>query len=172
MEYRVILMFDPQQSIMDGREGQDSINKILASLWAAQKKFVDELIKITKRKERTFPFYASPCVCALTDENEVIGFIKLEPDTKKGFLVVAYSWVDARFRRQGVYKLMMKRVCKMAADFNKSGHPDGVFDKIIVGVDKSNGKSKKTHRAMGFAPCLVWSEITPEALAKKLDFAE
>lgn len=170
-EYRVMLIEDTQRLFDETHEHAGKMNNIYKNLWAAQQQFVKELTAITKKPERLYTFFPSPCVVALTDDDNVIGFISLSPQLKQGILLIGHCWVDPRCRKQGVYKLMLRRVCKMVDDIEKKElNPYGKLDKICVGIDKKNNLSKKAHNKLGFNTFMIWGEIDPVELIKKIGY--
>lgn len=174
LEYRVVLFEDrrelkPETGIDDveaKKNAQENI--IFKNIWEAEKEYSKELSEITGYPEYVFNPYPGMIVAALSDKNDVLGFITISLNLINKSCWIAHSWVNKRCRKQGVYKLMLKRVIKAIEYINKNLDPERQIERLELGIFLSNAISKKVHRKIGFLPVARLCSAEIKKISEKL----
>lgn len=174
LEYRVVLFEDrrelkPETGVDDleaKKNAQENI--IFKNIWEAEKEYSKELSEITGFPEYMFYPYPGMVVAALSDKNDVLGFITISLNLLNKSCWIAHSWVNKECRKQGVYKLMLKRVIKAIEDVNKTLNPERQIERLELGIFISNKISKTVHRRLGFLPTSRVCSVDLEKISEKL----
>jgi len=151
-EYKVIL------ARTDIEDFNPLFEKIKDSFDIAKGAYATELSLMTERDEGFFkihePNEPQPFCLAIDEDNNVLGFILLEADSRTMTLWTCHVYVRPEVRGMGVYKLMMKRVKKFAEDAG--------FRYLFSIVHKRNDVSQKAHAHVGFKKRWIGYEIPIE----------
>lgn len=121
--------------------------KIKASLTIAKNAYATEMALMTDKDEIFYKIdeeddpEATYCI-AVDKDNNVLGFIYTEADSRTMTLWTSHVYVRPEARKKGVYSLMMKRVEKFAQDCK--------FRRIFSVVHNKNVVSICAHCGAGF----------------------
>ena len=146
-EYKVMLISpeldktkDLLNKLLKGTNGEDGLT-------IAIKAYATEMSLMTGMPEHLFVPQEHPICVAFTDDFRVFGFIVVGADSSTKTLCTEHVYVRPEVRHKGVYKLMMKRVEKLAKDIK--------FERIVSFVFDCNDTSKKAHKKQGFKRKMV-----------------
>lgn len=138
-------MEERKYTVMILKKGSEVLDKSYKNLFMAFDKYKKEMAEITEKDERyydvAFAFSSNDAayICVAIDkEYNIYGFILLEFDFITRTLWTSHVYVAKECRKNGVYKMMMKRVKKFAKDAK--------FERIFSLVYKNNLASSEAHR--------------------------
>jgi L-amino acid N-acyltransferase YncA len=113
--------------------------------------YIDALVADFKTKytDVYIPSQHDHIVIAVGRGGEAIGFIvwKTEPAFPNKTAFIGLSWVTENWRKRGIYKEMLKRVCDIAARQNCT--------KVMLAVDGANDLSIAVHDAILGTPSMI-----------------
>ena len=141
MEYKVMLLdrcIDSTKFIFD---------KIDQQLDMYKRAYATEMSIMNSQPLQMFQFEDSQICVAFTEDYRVLGFLAFGYQSISNVIFVEHVYVEPSFRKQGIYKLMMKRIEKLATDMKA--------DKIAAFVFTTNTDSMKAHMKLGLRPCIT-----------------
>ena len=140
IEYKVMMVR------RDIPELKKLLNDMDGSLTEAHAEYMCDLID--KGQPANFIYINDQSMCvAFTKDMEVVGFITVNPQIETQSIITEHVFVRKKWRKQGVYKLMMKRVEKFAKDIGAKN--------IMSFVWAGNDLSKKVHQKSGFKKKII-----------------
>jgi len=141
-EYKVMLINpkEPKTAELLNKlyKGSDGTNGLEVAINA----YKTELSLMTEMPEDMFAIRGTAICVAFTDDYRVLGFVSVGIDQMTSSICIEHVYVRPEVRQKGIYKLMLKRIEKMAKDAK--------CDRIMAFVFDVNGASKMAHRYLGF----------------------
>lgn len=146
-EYKVMMLSPNIKStkelfdhLVEGSDGTDGIRVLSGA-------YMTEMSIMTGLPEKTFHVEYGPICVAFAENFRVLGFITIGVDDKAKTLCTEHAYVRPEVRSKGVYRLMMKRVEKMAKDMG--------MEKIVSFVFYENETSRIVHEKTGFEKRII-----------------
>ena len=146
-EYKVMLINPAETKTLDLLHklinGSDGTNGLKVAMGA----YRTEMALMTNNPEHLFNIQGLPVCVAFTEDYRVLGFISVGADPETKTVCTEHVYVRPELRHQGIYKLMMKRVEKLATDLK--------FERIVSFVFEENDLSQQVHEKQGFKKRMV-----------------